>query len=247
MKRYWLLFLLMILTWIGGCSKKDAPVGEFPESFIALSFDDTYIDNWYNSLPLLDSLNIRATFYISAYHTLSPAQKDKLRIIESHQNEIAYHTTNHANLELLYNKKGMKYLIDTEITPDLEQMRRDGFRPANFAFPFGRHDDNLDRQLLNYFQSVRAVCNPKTYNKSLVKRSSESHVLYAPGIDSREKITDDDIENLVALAKSNRDCVMFYAHSIDNPNSRFHVTTEILQYLASLRQKYDLRFQTVKD
>ena len=48
---------------------------------IALTFDDDRVDNWFQYLPLFDSLDVRATFYISKYNRLSAEQKNKLRII----------------------------------------------------------------------------------------------------------------------------------------------------------------------
>ena len=55
------------------CSKYEKK-GWFDEGGVALTFDDAYIANWTNYLPFLDSCNIKATFYICKYHTLTAAE-----------------------------------------------------------------------------------------------------------------------------------------------------------------------------
>ena len=248
-KRYRLLpFLLLFIAGFNGCKKQDVPVGVIPpDGLIALSFDDAYVDNWYAHLSLLDSLGIKATFYISSYHTLNNVQKQKLRTIEAHGNEIAYHTTNHSNLLKQYGKSSMRYVLDTEIKPDLRLMNNDGFNPENFAYPYGQHDPYLDRQLLIYFKSLRAVCNPKNYDKSLVKQSKEGQVFYSPRIDASSKITDEQIKNLLELARNNHNCVMLYAHEINSPRSNYQVTIERLKYLSMLAKTYNLQFVRVAE
>lgn len=240
-------YCLVLVSGLCGCRKQEVPAGNLPEGTISISFDDTYIDNWHNALPLLDSLNIKATFYISSYHTMNNHQKRKLRTIESQGHEIGYHTTNHNDLVKLYTSRGLQKALETEVNPDLKLMRKDGFNPENFAYPFGQRDACLDKQLLTTFKSVRGVCNPKTYNKSLVKEVSASPVFFAPSIDTKSKITDSQVETLIRNASENHLCVMFYAHAINKPTVDYQVTTQRLLYIASLAQKYNMRFVTVRE
>src|ERR1043166_16920 len=72
--------------------------GKLVKGQVALTFDDASVENWHNYLPLLDSLNIRATFYISHYHTFNDHQKQMLKEIEDRGHEIAYHTATHPDL-----------------------------------------------------------------------------------------------------------------------------------------------------
>ena len=102
---------------------------------IALTFDDNYIDNWYNYLPLLDSFGAKVTFYISRYHRLTPAQKNKLSIIQSKGHEIAFHTTHHLHMCQYLQFMTMDDLEQHEIYEDLNRMRNDGFYPKTFAYP----------------------------------------------------------------------------------------------------------------
>lgn len=237
--------ILIFLFAVSGC-KKEVPKGEMPHGMIALSFDDTYADSWYAALPLLDSLGIKATFYVSAYHTLTPLQKDKLRIIKLHGHEIGYHTTNHANLVKLNKKSGLEAMIRQEIMPDLALMRNDGFDPVDFAYPFGQHDCFLDAQLLHYFKSVRALSNPNYYT-SFASHSGARQVFYAMGIDSGSKVDDGKIQNQLRLAAENNDCISLYAHSINDPRRRYQITADRLRFIAAIAKMYQLHFVTVSE
>jgi peptidoglycan/xylan/chitin deacetylase (PgdA/CDA1 family) len=61
------------------CSK-EVKDGYIPGGQILLSFDDNNTDNWNDWLPLLDSSGIKATFYISSYHTLTQVRKTNSEI-----------------------------------------------------------------------------------------------------------------------------------------------------------------------
>ncbi len=243
------ILALLVFIFLGlmnyGCKKNNLPKNILPNGMIALSFDDRYVDNWYNYLPLLDSLDIKATFYISGYHTLTVAQKQKLRVIESHGNEIAYHTTNHTNLLKDYTRNGIQSVLKSEIQPDLLLMKADGFDVVNFAYPYGQHDTNLDNILLTYFKSVRAVCNTKNYSKAIVNRTGASQVFYSPRIDSKSNIKEEEIRGLLQIAKDRHTCVMLYTHAINSPDNNFQISLERLKNLSIMAKELNLEFVTV--
>src|SRR6478735_3745778 len=98
-----LLYFAVLISCLFTSCYKDLRRGNLPDGYIALTFDDAYISNWYNYLPVLESLGIKATFYISSYHSLSALDKQKLAEIKTRGHEIAYHTSNHLNLLTLLN------------------------------------------------------------------------------------------------------------------------------------------------
>jgi peptidoglycan-N-acetylglucosamine deacetylase len=234
---------LLVLTGLWSCNK-EVPVGNMENGKIVLSFDDNSVDNWFRYLPLLDSLGIRATFYISAYHKLSENQKRKLKTISAHGHEIAYHTTNHRDLEKLYTSYSMHTMLAEEIQPDLVMMRKDGFACENFAYPYGQHDYLLDRQLLVYFKSVRAVSRPKTINTSYTATTGCNQILHARSIDNDCKINDTEIEDMVKTAGEKKCAVLFYGHEINNPAYKRNVPARVLRFLAATAKKYGLSFVT---
>ena len=89
---------LIITGSFSGC-KKFVKEGHIKDPGIVLTFDDNRVDNWFSYLPMLDSSGVKATFYICKYNRFTADQKRKLSIIQSHGHEIAFHTSNHYNME----------------------------------------------------------------------------------------------------------------------------------------------------
>lgn len=234
----------LLFSLLNGCSKS-VPHGNFPSGQVALTFDDASVDNWHQHLDFLDSLHIKATFYISYYHTLNTAQKQKLKQIESRGHEIAYHTTNHANLVKETARYGMAQAEAREITPDLVRMRADGFNVSNFAYPFGSHSSQLNTCLLRRFKSVRALSNQQNYHKSLVKESGEWKVLYGANVDNNSRLTEDGIFNLMEKAKDHNDCLVLVAHQINNRQTKLQISRERLAAISRAAAERKLEFVTI--
>ena len=150
-KRINFLTLLSLLFFVNQSCNKNSITSDTngnTRGGIALTFDDNYIDNWYPNLDLFDSLGVKATFYISNYNKLTVAQKNKLREIRDHGHEIAFHSTNHVNFLKCADSSGVEKMIRVEISHGLRLMNNDGFYPTTFAYPYGKHNDMLDKLLL---------------------------------------------------------------------------------------------------
>lgn len=225
--------------------RKDVRNGRLPNGQLALTFDDASVDNWYQNLNLLDSLNIRATFYISSYHSLTARQKEKLKGIQQRGHEIAYHTATHPDLVKAITKNGMAQTEASEILSDLNLMRADGYTITDFAYPYGSHSMQLDNCLLRRFKSVRALSNHQDYNKSLVKENGDSKVLYGANIDNNSRLKEDGILSLMEKAKDHNDCLVLVAHQINKRNIRLQISRERLLYIGRIAAEQNLEFVTV--
>jgi peptidoglycan/xylan/chitin deacetylase (PgdA/CDA1 family) len=213
-----------------------------------VTFDDNYVDNWYHYLPTLDSLGIRATFYISNYNRLTNDQKNKLMTIQNHGHEIAYHSVNHYNMvDYLYKyHHTMDELMQKEILPGLTLMNRDGFFPKTFAYPFGQHCGALDNALMRYFKSVRALNGTFDYSKSLVP-TDKNQLLYGLGLDKSSKNSDATIDKVLQSAANNNNCAVFVAHKINSMNTTMMVTLARLKKIAARARELNLRFYTASE
>ncbi|MBD0366360.1 MAG: polysaccharide deacetylase family protein, partial [Flavisolibacter sp.] len=76
-----MLLFFWLICFAAGCAKYNRE-GFLPEPGVALTFDDSYIDEWYQQINLFDSFDVKATFYISNYNAFSPEQKRKLHALE---------------------------------------------------------------------------------------------------------------------------------------------------------------------
>ncbi len=241
-KRFAGITILLLTTLLfAGCTKfkKD---GSVKDPGVVITFDDNYVDNWVEYLPMLDSAGVRATFYICRYNRFSAAQKAKLQLIQSHGHEIAFHTTNHYNMmDYVYKHKHTpEEWLKYEIEDGLKLMNCDGFYPQTFAYPAGAHNGLSDNMLQRYFKSVRALNGTNDFSKSLVP-TEKNLVLYGLGIDKSSKRSDETVLSVIKSASDNRDCAIFVAHNI-NGNSPLSVTKERLlkmfAYIKSLGLKY---------
>jgi len=240
-----LLYFAILLSGLFISCSKEIKSGNLPDGYIALTFDDAYISNWYNYLSVLESLDIKATFYISSYHSLSALDKQKLAEIKDRGHEIAYHTSNHLNLLKLLNSTDGLNKVSEEINHDLNLMKQDGYTLTDFAYPYGRYDATLNRMLLKTFKTVRAVSNKTNFYSSLVKDACENQVLFGAPVDMNSKITDTELSNLLSNAKSKNSCAILTAHQINNPDFKLQITVEKLKMIADIAKQQNLSFITV--
>ena len=235
--------LCLAILFFTAC-RKDL-TGRLPSGQLALTFDDASVDNWYQHLDLLDSLKIKATFYVSAYHTFNTLQKQKLKEIARRGHEIAYHTATHPDLVKEVNKNGMAQTEAREINSDLALMKADGYDVTNFAYPYGSHSIQLDKCLLRLFKSVRALSNQHNYDKSLVKESGDWKVLYGANVDNNSRLKNDGILSLIDKAKEHNDCLVMVAHQINNPSLALQISKERLLLLSRAAAERSMEFVTI--
>lgn len=242
----WPLLLLALLLPCA-CKKFDKQ-GYMAQPGLAITFDDNYVDNWHKYLPLLDSLGIKATFYISGYHKFNPQQIHKLRFIQQHGHEIAYHTLNHYNLvDFVYKyHHTIPQMIQQEIIPGLLKMNQDGFYPKTFAYPFGSHCGALDKALLQYFKSVRALNGTTNYGLSQAI-TEKNDILYGLGLDLSSKHTDATIGKMLTNAKEKNTCAVMVAHRINADNTKLTVTINRLRAISAQAKSLGLKFYTISE
>jgi len=239
------VLLLIAAQLLFTACNKEIPRGKLPNGQIALTFDDASVDNWYQHLGLLDSLHIKATFYVSEYHTFNAVQKAKLKEINDRGHEIAYHTASHADLVKAVAKNGIAQTEAVEINSDLRLMQADGYTITDFAYPYGSHSSQLNACLLRKFKSVRALSNKQNYYKSLVKESGERKVLYGANVDNNSRLREDGIRSLMEKAKEHNDCLVAVAHQINVPFLALQISRQRLIAMSQYAAELNLEFVTI--
>lgn len=137
------------------------PFVTFPElagarhAGLSFGFDDWYVDNW---MSLRDTLRGRpVTFFVSNWHELAPADIETLHALAADGHAIEAHGMGHRDAALYVDRYGLDRYLRDEIDPLVELMRRDGFSPATFAYPYGSRTNEIDRALLSRFALVRSL------------------------------------------------------------------------------------------
>ena len=247
-KRINILTLLVVLFFVNqSCNKPSLATSDgITRGGIALTFDDNYIDNWYRHLDLFDSLGIKVTFYISNYNKLTDAQKIKLKDISNHGHEIAFHSTNHADFLRSVDSSSVDKLIKEEINRGLRLMNNDGFYPTTFAYPFGRHNDHLDKILLNRFKSVRALNGTQDLSRSLVPLKNNK-LLFGLGIDEPSNRTLNKIEGLLYLAQQTNRCAVLLVHNVERHDIQMQIPLWKLREILVKAKSLNLKFYTISE
>ncbi|SLN60619.1 Polysaccharide deacetylase [Pseudoruegeria aquimaris] len=126
-------------------------------SAICLTFDDRHISHWRRARGLLAAYAARATFFVSGPDKLGDEDFAALDLLAGDGHEIAYHTMTHPRASEFLATGSAKVYMEREIDPGLEILRRRGFAPESFAFPYHEAEETLIAPLLRRFRILRRL------------------------------------------------------------------------------------------
>lgn len=239
--------LLCLIFFINfSCKKTDVTAIPVERGGLALTFDDHYVDNWFHYIDLLDSMGVKATFYISNYNKFTAVQKVKLHKLQDHGHEIAFHSTTHANFLKTAASDGCEKLIKEEVLDGLKLMNNDGFYPTTFAYPYGKHNDVLDKFMYKYFKSVRALNGTQDLSRSLASLH-DNKLLFGLGIDETSKRSMEKINGLLSLAQQTDRCAVLLVHNIERHDTDMQIPIWKLREVLASAKSLNLKFYTVSE
>lgn len=222
-----------------------------PEPGVALSFDDDFVDQWFDNAALLESYGAKVTFYVTRYEELSAERKAKLHELQKRGHEIGYHTVTHVDAEVFLQTHSVDEYLAQEIDPGLKRMNDDGFFPQTFAYPWNGHTPETDAALKARFRFVRGSARLKHGDTYLYQPDGRDHgQTMMPGASLDAANFDADLleKALTKVQQDGNSVAILYAHQItavDSPRS--HITPASLeQVLKSARDK-GLKFYTMKE
>ncbi|MFP9098345.1 polysaccharide deacetylase family protein [Flavobacterium sp. RHBU_24] len=244
------LLCLLLLT---GCSPDDTPE---PENYhngyepgIVLTFDDTYVNEWYQADQLMDNYNWKATFFITRYAGFSPEEKQRLHELNNKGHEIAGHGLNHLKATDYMAQHGIDAYINDEITPMLSIMEADGFTIRNFAYPYGARNATLDTRLLQQFDIIRGTTYGRLSPQSQNCYYTGNRLVYGLGID--DSYTQSDIEyfkTLMQYAKENGKIIIFYGHkTVPDVSGDYQTSYAMLEGICKYARDNNIRFYTLSE
>ncbi len=114
---------------------------------IALTFDDGPLDNTINIVRILDSYNIKATFFINAVHILrKPSRETIIKNMYNNGHLIGTHGFSHGEMPLLNDFNKLRELYDNEL------MFRKLFnkRPYFYRPPYYSYNDAILNMLIPF-------------------------------------------------------------------------------------------------
>ena len=123
---------------------------------VVLSFDD-YSSTWVEHLPLLESLDIKATFFITGDFLRDASEGERrLRPLLEAGHSLGVHTFSHRRASEMWETQGADWL-QTDVLEQVAALERLSHRPiVAFAYPYGDHNDITDAILKPHFHILRA-------------------------------------------------------------------------------------------
>jgi peptidoglycan/xylan/chitin deacetylase (PgdA/CDA1 family) len=212
----------------------------------SLTFDDYDVDGWYSMRDTYLKYGVKATFFVSHFHTLSAAEIDKLKTLDRDGHEIGCHTYNHEGIgrDYHYDSDRIDEYISKQITPALNNMRDAGFTPVSLAYPYGERNKEYDNAVRAYFPNLRTTAsdnNRELYQLDEIFHKKGKHytILAADGIDNSYNHEIAEIRKAFIKARENGEIITFYAHQIvDDANNHYAISPQKLKEV--IKSAYDV-------
>jgi hypothetical protein len=227
------------------------------KSGITLTFDDTFVDQWHDYFINGNvSSEVKVTFFISHWHTLTPAQVQKLQDLEAAGHEIGGHSYDHQGVGGDYNfdPDRIDEYLNEQIIPSLANMQADGFDPVSYSYPSGERNTTYDEAIRPYFPYLRTTLADDSLE--LFQLDGIYHdedgvygVLAGDGIDNSYNNPIAEIEAALMRAKTNNEIVTLYAHRIladdsSQANHDYGIKVSKLNQVIAAALQMGLKFYT---
>ena len=131
-----------------------------PRGGLALAFDDQSVDAWFTLRDTLRRHGARVTFFVTRYLQLPDQARAELRELAADGHDIEAHGVDHLDAVKYVAAHGMEAYLRDEALPSVDALVADGYPASVFAYPFGSHDEDIDRALLDHVALVRTTAGP---------------------------------------------------------------------------------------
>lgn len=124
---------------------------------IALSFDDTSVFAWQNTLPLFAQYNARVTFFVSRFQFLQDNEQAVVADLAAAGHDVEAHSVRHLHAPDYVEQNGLQAYVDNEFQASVDKLRDAGYAIDAYAYPFGARSDEIDAALLPHIGVLRSV------------------------------------------------------------------------------------------
>jgi hypothetical protein len=240
-------FSICVLFFIlFSCAKSDdsKPIEQINKSGVVISFDDDYVNEWYDVDAVLNQYDWKATFFVTRFNQLSIDKVQKITSLKNNGHEIGGHGLNHLNAPSFIASNGVLQYQLQEITPMMNVMNASDIYPTSFAYPYGARNEATDQLLFNNFKVLRGTTYGDLSPASQNCYYFNKNLIYGLGIDkSYSHYSISYFISLLEYAKKNNKIVIFYAHkpvpmSINNYETEYQTLVEICKYVKQNNMKF---------
>lgn len=220
---------------------------------VAITFDDSYVEEWYAIRDLLSSYGARATFFVTRFDYLSAEQVGMLGDLQKDGHEIAAHGLRHKGVDRDYQSDPLKIeqYLEEEILPSIEAMDSEGFKPSAFAYPLGERTEDFDQALLTHFSVVRGTSYPREdvpiseWDEIYHGCGDTDRVVFGVGMDESYGHTLEQLTAGLKRASERREVVVLYGHEPSDLGGDYQTSIERLRDLLRSASRLELRYYTI--
>jgi len=130
-----------------------APIYDFKQSIVSLTFDDGYITQFTIGMPILKERNIPATFYLIT-NSVDTATKRLLLNVASTEFEFGSHTASHPDLVKIGNAEADKELVNSKLFLQNNFGANTGL---TMSYPWGIYNSSIKQLAKNYYLAARST------------------------------------------------------------------------------------------
>ena len=206
-----------------------SPVYQFKKGIVSITFDDGYIKQFTDGIPILKRYGLPATFYVIT----SDIDSLKKRIILDNLTqdfEIGSHTVNHADLITISKADAQKEMIESQAS--LQQ----NFGPNSgltIAYPWGDYNNSVKEVASDNYLAARTA--DIGYNSMVYLNK---YALKVQGFDQNTDVSNAD--KWIDFAIKNHVWLIEMLHGVDNSGYSPVDSQTLSRHLSYIKQNEDL-------
>jgi peptidoglycan/xylan/chitin deacetylase (PgdA/CDA1 family) len=250
--------IIIILLLNSFETRVDCPAKNPFPGFV-ITFDDAFIDEWFNSVDFFNDNNITPTFFISGFSYLDSTKKNKIKRLSDLGFEIGVHSLNHLDYFDYIKEHSVDNFYTDEIYPEIVSMEKYGINPRYFSFPYGFNDSELDTLSLKKFSLLRDITEYQRHfytrlftdldrNDEIFFTPCTGRVIKALGVDKNFNLKINDIKECFVRAKKNNEIIVFYAHKpVNHAKNDYEIEYKYMSELFTLAKEMGIRACKLSD
>jgi peptidoglycan/xylan/chitin deacetylase (PgdA/CDA1 family) len=247
-KKFIIISLIIILTAIIVTTlaiNNQSHINENNKGQIMLSFDDQYIDNWFQQSSLFNKYNAKICFYVTRPNELTENDFNKLILLQNDGHMIGSHGMHH----LAPNDSiSAKEYYEKEILPTLEIFSQHNLKINSFAYPFGKGRKDIDNLIISNGLSIRYSdwnWEHKPLNKLdrfFYNTNNSTSTYRAIGIDRNYKINRVELFFALKKAKDKNLTLCVHAHDINSKSGKYRLNPSKLEFILKQCDKMNISY-----
>ena len=233
------IFLLLLLFLSGVSQSQPDPLWKGKKCAVVLTYDDAINQHLDNAIPVLDSLGLKATFYLTAFSTSMQTRLNDWKKLAVNGHELGNHTLYHPCIggkgrewvrpEYDLSKYSVQRMIDETRMTNLFLQALDGKTRRTFAFTCGDMkigDSSFINGMKNDFVAARAVRNEMHKINEIDLYNMDCYMVNNHSVEQMKEWVDRAIKTNSLLV------ILFHGVGGGNPlNVSLPAHRELLQYL----------------